>query len=85
MNDPCSGKRSEARQSLPGPCLVRLSLCGRSPRYCQISRILPVADQLGRPDQLAGPRACPAADPTVVTSPAQAEALLAAIARIRSC
>jgi len=29
------------------------------------------------------PRACPAADPTVVASPAQAEALLAAVARIR--
>ena len=29
------------------------------------------------------PRACPAADPTVVASPAQAEALLTAVARIR--
>jgi hypothetical protein len=29
------------------------------------------------------PRACPAADPKVVASPAQAEALLTAVARIR--
>ena len=39
--------------------------------------------QPGRPDHLAGPEAATTADPKVVASPAQAEALLAAVAWIR--